>query len=657
MNENFNKLKGSFNEIVKISSNKLSSTFSNNNESEIYIIISIIVIIFIFFLVISWIYNTLSKKDAACQNLTDKYQGKIHSFKTNTFLNNNFTIKSSAKEFSSETQEISNSNFFDNEYKCLVKNYYIKTAYNACCGDGYKNNFVNECALTKCIELGARCLDFEIYSYQNEPVIAASTANNNNIKETYNVLYFKHIIQKLKNDCFNPATTNCTHDPMFLHFRIMSENKIIYDKMGDYIQEFLSNKIIDKTKYNYKDPNNVDTLMSLNIGNVAIAQKFIIMVNTNHKNTLQTSSLSNYVNIFSGGDKLRLLRYEKLVAAGNNNALIIDDSKRNMMFILPNLDNNLKNFDPLLAFDNGCQFIAMKFQNIDNNLTSYSKLFKDKGGFSFVIKPEGLRNDHRPPAEITPGVTLNSQPTCLHNSQVLTGTNSSPGALENHMEWKNIDTLKSDGTRQGMDAFLDCGGNGQYACNIYSVPNQRLDQLLWPLIQDETNPRHNVRWLNIAPSMANNPVPARRDLLLENEYAKVQWACKTDSMEGLGQNGEINHTTESFNKAQVGYRRDDRDPDPNKAYLPADQTRSVRNPCEPPVCYNIPPPTPQCRKITDPYNRNQEAIYIFCTRDGVETPIMRWGRGEAGQSMDTVLGNCEHAVANNTEYRNLCANL
>ena len=34
--------------------------------------------------------------------------------------------------------------------------------------DGYKNNFVDLCALDTCIKFGARCLDFEIYSYNGE---------------------------------------------------------------------------------------------------------------------------------------------------------------------------------------------------------------------------------------------------------------------------------------------------------------------------------------------------------------------------------------------------------------------------------------------------------------------------------------------------------
>ena len=44
---------------------------------------------------------------------------------------------------------------FDNNLASIFRNY-VKSSYNSCCGDGYKNNFVNLCALEKCIIAGAR---------------------------------------------------------------------------------------------------------------------------------------------------------------------------------------------------------------------------------------------------------------------------------------------------------------------------------------------------------------------------------------------------------------------------------------------------------------------------------------------------------------------
>ena len=68
----------------------------------------------------------------------------------------------------------------DNDPDCKFNlyDYYIKTAYNACSGGSYKNDFVNICNLKALIKQGVRCVDFEIYSVNGEPVVSTSTSDD-----------------------------------------------------------------------------------------------------------------------------------------------------------------------------------------------------------------------------------------------------------------------------------------------------------------------------------------------------------------------------------------------------------------------------------------------------------------------------------------------
>tara|TARA_B110000008_G_scaffold251569_1_gene265605 strand:- start:733 stop:1968 length:1236 start_codon:yes stop_codon:yes gene_type:complete len=400
-------LKEDINKFVNTVSSTVTSTIDLTGDKSIfYFTLALLIVAFIIFLVMSWLFHTLNKKDAACKKLNTIYlENSKH--KTNSFFRSGNNIKSEAKQSNNPA------NFFDNEHKSLVKNYYIKTAYNACCGDGYKNNFVNKCALEKCIELGARCLDFEIYSYNGEPIVAASTANDNSIKETYNYIKLTDVFDILRENCFEETKTSAGNDPMYLHFRIMSENKVIYDKFGEYIEEYLIKNranIVDYEKYNYKNTTNDDILLQ-HIGTSNFNKKFIIMVHTLHVPILDNSKLSKYVHIRSGSKVLRFYRYEQVIAAGKNNPLMIDESHRSLIMVLPNIDNTLQNFDPLLPLNNGCQFVGMKFQNIDNNLVGYYKMFKDSGGFSFVLKPNNLRKDIIPPEDPVEGEGMNAPGT------------------------------------------------------------------------------------------------------------------------------------------------------------------------------------------------------------------------------------------------------
>jgi hypothetical protein len=368
-------------------------------ESMDYTKFVLVVVIFILFLLMSWIYTTLNKENAACKKLDIMYQ-KRNTFISNSYLNNGRQIKRKGDYQSIEE---------DKDYICILRNYYIKAAYNCCCGDGYKNNFVNLCALKKCIAQGARCLDFEIYSYNNEPIVAASTANNNSIKETYNYLKLTEVFDELNASVFKGGTAS-KNDPMILHLRIMSENATIYDLIAKYIVSHLttgSDNLLP-LKYTIQDAEyegkNGDELLQMPITN--LYQKYIIAVHTNHKTILENSRLARFVNFKSGYNKFQLFRYNQMSASSSNNPLIINASKTGLFMVIPSINNSIVNYDYLIPLSNGCQIIAMKFQNMDNNLISYNKFFKGKGGYPYVLKPDNLKLDLEKEAPIVSGASL-----------------------------------------------------------------------------------------------------------------------------------------------------------------------------------------------------------------------------------------------------------
>ena len=70
-----------------------------------------------------------------------------------------------------------------------------------------------------------------------------------------------------------------------------------------------------------------DLVMS-NINN--LQNKYIIMVNAKNYVNVQQTDLIDYVNLQSGGPNLGLLRYQTLLAAGDNNALLKAQTKKSL---------------------------------------------------------------------------------------------------------------------------------------------------------------------------------------------------------------------------------------------------------------------------------------------------------------------------------------
>ena len=78
----------------------------------------------------------------------------------------------------------------NSNHKFLLRDYYVASSYNSCCGGNVEKDFVDLVPLRTVIGQGARVLDFEIYSRDGEPVVAAGPGPNTNgkycLKGTYN---------------------------------------------------------------------------------------------------------------------------------------------------------------------------------------------------------------------------------------------------------------------------------------------------------------------------------------------------------------------------------------------------------------------------------------------------------------------------------------
>lgn len=372
-----------------------SNLFSSKSSGQEYIFAAFIVVVAIIIILITWVIYTLNKQFRGCNPTS--YQDIYN------------------KPVDMPDPDPNKSDDFNDRLKSLPRNFYIKTAYNACCGDSYKNTFVNLCALDNCINKGARCLDFQIYSYNNQPIIAASTVNNNYIKETYNHLLTLDVLTHIKQKCFNDMDNK---DPLYLHFRIMSNNKEIYDVLGQQIIDTFGNHLLnDDNELSISGASFNKFINDTIINSPYFEQKVIIIVYTQNNVLVQNSKLAECVNLNSGSEYFNLIRYNELISKGESNSIQIDECKNKFVMVLPDLDTNLSNFDIILPISNGCQFIAMKFQTHDENLKSYLDYFKNDYNtyFSFKLKSEKLRLDKQDPAPIEGGVVL-SEPLldCYH---------------------------------------------------------------------------------------------------------------------------------------------------------------------------------------------------------------------------------------------------
>ena len=283
-----------------------------------------------------------------------------------------------------ESLNVTLSSLNPSKVKHNLRDYYVLSSYNSCCAGDFKNDYVDLFPLKQVIKHGARLLDFEIYSLDNKPVIAASSNDDYHIKETYNSIDFNDAMETIQRYAFSAGTCPNSNDPLFLHFRVNSNNLKIYEKMAKTLKRNFQGRLLG-SKYQYE-------CHGENIGNTPLKNfigKIIIICDNSDGNFRKINDFEKLVNATSNSLFLRGLRNYDVVYTHDFNELI-NHNKKNMSVVIPDLTNESENMKVSLHMKYGCQFNCMNFQTVDDNLQYIVQLFNDNGS-AFMLKPKQLR--------------------------------------------------------------------------------------------------------------------------------------------------------------------------------------------------------------------------------------------------------------------------
>ena len=261
--------------------------------------------------------------------------------------------------------------------------YYIKTSYNSCSGGSYKNDFVNVCNLKAVIKQGVRCLDFEIYSLDNNPIVSSSTSDNYYIKETFNSVSFASVMDTIANYAFAGGTSPNPTDPLLIHLRIKSNNQEMYSNLANILKSYDS--IMLGKDYSFENSGN-------NLGSkplLSLKNKIILIVDKLNNSFLQNQEFLEYVNLTSNSVFMRGYNYYD-VKNNQDTQELTEYNRRDMTIVFPDKGPSPSNPSGYLCRTYGCQMIAMRYQLVDNFLME-NALFFDRAGYAFCLKPVDLR--------------------------------------------------------------------------------------------------------------------------------------------------------------------------------------------------------------------------------------------------------------------------
>ena len=294
----------------KVSENVIKTITQLKQSTAVFLIVAITLIIILIALLYYFYYSGLKSRQCSTMNsIYGDLNGKIRSI-DNT-----------------------------EQFNYTLKDYYIKTAYNACSGGNYKNDYVDTCVLKDLLKQGVRGLDFEIFSINDQPIVATSTSDSYYVKETFNYVNFSDIMNIIRDYAFATSTAPNALDPIILHLRIKSTNQAMYKNFAKLLENYdsiLLGKEYDSEYY------------GKNFGNVELRKllgKVIIVVDRSNTTFLECPEFYKFINITSNSVFMR---------------------------------------------ETGCQLLGMRYQKIDTNIEE-NDVFFNENGYAFVLKPEKLR--------------------------------------------------------------------------------------------------------------------------------------------------------------------------------------------------------------------------------------------------------------------------
>jgi len=297
----------------------------------------------------------------------------------------------------------------DSQSKFKLRDYYIKSAYNAFNPDKFKNSNVSMDALLYVIARGCRFIDFEVFSVENQPVIASSSVNSFNYKETFNHIPVSDAFEVLGSYVFSGSKCPNPGDPFIIHMRMMSRNVTMYDNLAKIISQ---SKTVARNllgpkygrEYQSKDLGNEDLL--------GFKGKIILMVDGTNQ-VYRNTKLFELINMSSNSLFLSKYTYFGVKNVADPQAFK-DANKKNMCLVIPDKGGRPINDGHNGPYTWGCQIAAMCFQEEarDEKLKAYEDKFSSVG-YAFILKPEDLRYvpiTIAPPAPPNPKASMEARP-------------------------------------------------------------------------------------------------------------------------------------------------------------------------------------------------------------------------------------------------------
>ena len=271
---------------------------------------------------------------------------------------------------------------------------YVASAYNAAHSGYQMYDYTSKKMVLAVLQSGVRYLEFNVFNSvfgdDAYPVVSMGYKKGEwkmMVKDTPLEYIFQIIAENAfkvhdgVEGVFNPD------DPIFIGLNLNTNSNLsCLNLLGFLITKYFRNRILPN-QYSYQ---NSDDIADIKLTNLMGKVVFF------SSDGFQGSGLEEIINYSwdnidnNPNHNLQRIHYSKLKEPGFNEQKLIDFNKKGLTIVVPHVEGDFfnTNYNPIKAFECGCQFVAMEYQYIDSNMDMYITKFKNK---SLLLKDNKLR--------------------------------------------------------------------------------------------------------------------------------------------------------------------------------------------------------------------------------------------------------------------------
>ena len=237
-------------------------------------------------------------------------------------------------------------------------------------------DYVSDQILPLVIKAGARLIELDIYSDASGKPVVGLKNEKLGVDYASNSVPFESCCVSIANNAFNSISSPVSSDPFVLSLSFHTDKTDVINACAEILKTTCRAHMLDET-YAYQRKNiAIEPICNLQ-------SKLIIVSGGGMKGTL----MEELVNMSWDTSHLRRLNYSQASQPHDSNELITFN-RNNITMVVPDIEGDLKNYNPQILFTYGCQWVMMNYGSIDSMMELYISEFQEN---SLVLKPDGLR--------------------------------------------------------------------------------------------------------------------------------------------------------------------------------------------------------------------------------------------------------------------------